>query len=57
MSRIYYVVGYQDTRQEFSPRGITTSKAKAEKFKEKLAKALYPNAREWASIKEVKGIT
>lgn len=56
MARTYYVVGLADTRQEFDPRGVTTSKAKAEKFREKLAKELYSGARQWAMIKEVNGI-
>ncbi len=56
MSRIYYVVGFSDTRQEFDVKGVTTSKAKAEKFKEKLSKQLYENSRQWVSIKEVNGI-
>lgn len=56
MSRKYYVVGFADTRQEFDVKGVTTSKVKAEKFKEKLSKQLYENARQWVAIKEVDGI-
>ena len=56
MGRKYYVVGFADTRQEFDVRGVTTSKAKAEKFKEELGRGLFPNSRKWVAIKEVDGI-
>jgi hypothetical protein len=52
----YYVVGYEDTRGKFEHKGVTTNKAKAEKFKDFLKKQLYSNFRQWASIKEVDGI-
>ena len=56
MSRIYYVVGEADTRGEFYPKGVSTSKAKAEKFKAKLSSTLFENSRVWIAIKEVSGI-
>lgn len=52
----YYVVGFADTQGEFSPKGVTTTKPKAEKFKKELQKELYPNARQWVSIHIVNGI-
>ena len=56
MSKKYYVVGFADTRQEFFPKGVSTSKAKAEKYKKELARTLYENDRQWATIREVDGI-
>ena len=52
----YYIVGESDTRGEFYPKGVTKSKVKAEKFKDKLQKSLYENSRQWIAIKEVEGI-
>jgi|TARA_R110002124_G_C8684214_1_gene492411 hypothetical protein len=52
----YYVVGYADTRGEFSPYGVTKSAVKAEKYKINLAKRLFENSRQWATIREVDGI-
>jgi hypothetical protein len=48
-----YVVGFQDTRQEFYPKGVTRNKAKAEAFKKMLQKQQYPNDRQWVAIHEV----
>ena len=56
MSKKYYVIGRADTRGEFYPEGVTTTKVKANKFKDELQKDLYENARQWIAIKEVKGI-
>ena len=52
----YYVVGYADTMGEFYPCGVTKSHAKAEKYKINLAKRLFENSRQWATIREVDGI-
>ena len=52
----YYVVGQSDTRGEFYPKGVTKNLIKANKYKQNLASQLYPNARQWIEIKEVKGI-
>lgn len=52
----YYVVGYADTRGEFSPYGVTKSAAKAEKYRLQLAKRLFENSRQWATTREVNGI-
>ena len=54
--RIYYVVGIADTRQEFEVKGVSTSKAKADKFRQKLQDKLFENSRCWAEIREVGGI-
>ena len=52
----YYVVGYADTRGEFSPYGVTKSTVKAEKFRLQLAKRLFENSRQWTTTREVDGI-
>ena len=52
----YYIVGESDTRGEFYPKGVSKSKAKAEKFKIELQKSLFENSRQWISIKEVEAI-
>lgn len=57
MKRIYYVVGIADTRGEFYPEGVTTSKAKADELVKKLSKSLsMVYSRQWVQIKEVSGI-
>ena len=53
MNNKYYVVGYASTRGEFYPKGATTSKTKADKFKEQLQSQLFSNAIQWAQIKTV----
>jgi L-rhamnose mutarotase len=53
---MFYVIGYSDTRGEFSPKGATKSKVRANKFKDDLQKQLFKNARQWAEVKEVKSI-
>jgi|TARA_R110000751_G_scaffold253167_1_gene352773 hypothetical protein len=53
---MFYVIGYSDTRGEFSPRGATKSKVRAFKFKESLAKQLFKNSRQWAEVKEVQSV-
>ena len=52
----YYVVGYADTRGEFTPCGVTKSTVKANKYKTQLEKRLFANSRQWVTIKEVDGI-
>ena len=56
MTRKYYVIGFADTRQEFYPKGVTTSKKKALEFKKVLFETLHTNSRQWVEIKEVNGI-
>ncbi len=56
MARKYYVIGFADTRQEFFPKGVTTSQKKAVEFKQKLFETLFHNSRQWVEIKIVDGV-
>ena len=49
----YFVVGYEDTRGEFSPEGVTKSLKKATAFKKKLKDKLYSNSRVWVAVHAV----